>query len=83
MPQRLIIIAISSVYWVLWTLALPWFVFALNRKVTRVPAIRKFFIPQPSRLVLQSLMKKRGSPDEGSQAEPPYDPALWSKGKTS
>ena len=80
MPKRVTIIAISSVYWVLWALAFPWFLLALNRKVTRVPAIRRFFIPQPSRALLKALMVCRGSPDEGALAEPDYAARGWEKG---
>lgn len=56
MPKRLTIIAISAFFQILWVLAIPWFVLALNRRVTRQPALRKFFIPQPSRMILRALM---------------------------
>ncbi len=56
MPKRLIIIGISAFFQLLWILAIPWFVLALNRKITRAPAIRRTMIPQPSRLILRALM---------------------------
>jgi len=67
MPKPLLIFWISARFWILWILAIPWFVLGLNRRVTRQPAIRKFFVPQPSRLILQSFMARRRSPDQASR----------------
>ncbi len=67
MPKPLLIFWISARFWILWILAIPWFVFGLNRRITRQPAIRKTFVPQPSRLILQSFMARRRSPDQASR----------------
>ncbi len=61
--KRLIILSMSSVYWVLWTAAIPWFLLALNRKAMRIPALRRVFDPQPSRAFLKSQFKRQ-TPDQ-------------------
>jgi hypothetical protein len=62
MHKFLMKFGIAVVFYALWILAIPWFLVALNRRFSTSPKVRRFMVPQPSRLILQHWMRQKPTP---------------------